>query len=211
MSFISKEEIRKRFDSLFNTGEWKEESFSKSDASYDLSLGEEVLVTPNKKPQHLRMGEILNIESGQFAVLTTEEYLEIPDNLLGLITVRFTYKSKGLVNISGFHVDPGFKGHFFFSVYNAGPTTVTLRRGEKVFSLFFAEIHPPTSYRGDYKERTHIPIEIVETFAGARVPSLQSLEDRVNRNWTAIKIYGTIITGLFVGLLGAILKMVLGI
>lgn len=213
MSFISKDEIKKRFAPRFlpQKGVWLDECFSKSGASYDLRLGEEALVTPKKEPQHLQMGQTLNIDSGQFAVLTTEEYLEIPDDLLGFITIRFTYKSKGLVNISGFHVDPGFKGRLIFSVYNAGPTTVSLRRGEKVFSVFFAEIHPKTSYKGDYNEQTQIPLDIIETFAGARVPSLQALEDRVNRNWTAIKIYGTLITALFVGLLGAFLKIVLGI
>jgi len=211
MSFISKEEIMKRFESLFNSGDWKDDHFSKSEASYDLSLGEEVLVTPKKEPQYLKKGETLNIDSGQFAVLTTEEYFKMPDDLVGFITVRFRYKSKGLVNISGFHVDPGFEGRLVFSVYNAGPTTVTLRRGERVFSIFFAELRPKTSYHGDYNKQTQIPLDIVETFAGARVPSLQALEDRVNKNWTAIKIYGTILTGLIVTVVGALIRIALGL
>jgi dCTP deaminase len=211
VSFISKEEIMKRFESLFDRGDWKADHFSKSGASYDLSLGEEALVTPKKETQHLQKGETVNIDSGQFAVLTTEEYFKMPDSLLGFITVRFQYKSKGLVNISGFHVDPGFEGRLVFSVYNAGPATVTLRRGERVFSVFFAELYPKTSYSGGYNKQTQIPLEIVETFAGARVPSLQALEDRVNRNWTAIKIYGTILTGLVVTVIGALLRIVLGL
>jgi len=135
----------------------------------------------------------------------------MPDGLLGFITVRFQYKSKGLVNISGFHVDPGFEGRLVFSVYNAGPATVTLRRGERVFSIFFAELHPETTYKGDYNRQTQIPLAIVETFAGARVPSLQALENKVNRNWTAIKIYGAILTGLLVTVVGALIRIVLGL
>jgi dCTP deaminase len=211
LTFISKEEIKKRCSGLIKENKLIEEDFSKSGASYDLRLGEEVLVTPQKVPQRLEYGETTNIESGQFAILTTEEYLQMPKDLLGFITVRFRYKSKGLVNISGFHVDPGFEGKLIFSVYNAGPTTVTLRRGETVFSIFFAEIDPKVEYKGDYSKQVNIPIDIVETFAGARVPSLQALENRVNRNWAALKIYGTILTGLVVTLLGVIISRLLGI
>lgn len=212
MSFISKKEIRKRLDYLFKQGKLDEECFSKSGASYDLRLGKEVFVTPQKEPRTLQKGQTVNIEPGQFAVLMTEEYLEMPEDLLGFITVRFRYKSKGLVNISGFHVDPGFEGHLVFSVYNTGPATVTLRRGEKVFSVFFAEIHPKTGYGdGVYSKQKSIPIDIIETLAGARIPSLQDLENKVNRNWTTLKIYGTILTGLFVALIGAIIAILQGL
>lgn len=209
MSFISKVEIKKRFDPLFKKGELDENCFSKSGASYDLRLGSEVLITPEKHPKQLKEGQTLNIEPGQFAVLTTKEYLEMPEDLLGFITVRFKYKSKGLVNISGFHVDPGFEGKLVFSVYNTGPSTVTLRSGDKVFSIFFAKIHPKTRYeKGDYNKQKNIPLDIIETFAGARVPSLQVLENKVNRNWTTIKIYGTIMIGIVLALIGAILRYV---
>lgn len=210
MSFISRKEIRRRFDPLFRRGILDSKCFSKSGASYDLRLGKEVFVTPEKEPRQLQKGQTLNIEPGQFAVLTTEEYLEMPEDLLGFITVRFTYKSKGLVNISGFHVDPGFKGKLIFSVYNTGPTTVTLRHGDIVFSIFFAEIHPKTRYEGDYNEQKSIPLGIIETLAGARIPSLQALEDKVNRNWTTLKIYGTILTGLVVALLSVVIRAILG-
>lgn len=211
MSFISREEIRKRLAPLFEKEILKEECFSRSGASYDLRLGREVFVTPDKEPRRLEMGQTLNIEPGQFAVLITEEYLTMPKDLLGFITVRFSYKSKGLVNISGFHVDPGFEGNLVFSIYNTGPATVTLRRGDKVFSIFFAEIHPGVTYGDGYNKQKNIPIDIIETLAGAKIPSLQSLEKKVNRNWTTLKIYGTILTGLVVALVSIAIRGILGL
>jgi len=216
LTFISKERIIEyiRRGQLFKDAQdehginelIKDKNFSKSGASYELSLGEEVFVTPNKDPIKLRLGQTINIEPGHFAVLTTDEYLVMPDDLLGFITVRFSYKKKGLVNISGFHVDPGFEGKLLFSVYNAGPVTVSLRRGDKIFSLFLAIIDPETHYDGDYSKMEKIPIDIVESLAGARVPSLQSLEDQVTRNWTTLKIYGAILTGLVLTVLGYIFR-----
>lgn len=182
-----------------------EDNFSKSGASFELSLGDEVFVTPKKEPKKLRHGETINIGPGHFAVLTTEEYLVMPDNLLGFITVRFTYKKKGLVNISGFHADPGYEGKLLFSVYNAGPVTVSLRCGDKIFSLFLSSIEPPTHYKGAYKIEK-IPLDIIESLAGAKVPSLQSLEDEVSRNTMTLKIYGAILTSLVLAVLGYLFK-----
>lgn len=206
--FLSKDDMKKRCPELLNGADFDEKGFEHSQASYDLQLGEEVLVTPDKEPKRLGKNQAINIDSGQFAVLMTEEALKIPRDLLGLITIRFRYKSKGLVNISGFHVDPGFQGKLIFSVYNAGPTTVTLRRGERVFSIFLTEVSSAVDYPGDYKGQQNIPIDIIETFAGARVPSLQALENRVNKTSTSLKIYGTILTGLVVTLLAALVQSI---
>lgn len=207
LSFISEDEIKKRFGTQFESGELDPGCLS--GASYDLRLGSEVLITPEREPAHLKEGQTLNIRPGQFAVLTTKECLDMPDDLLGFITVKFKYKSKGLVNISGFHVDPGFEGKLVFSVYNVGPSTVTLRSGDSVFSVFFAEIRPKTHYKGGYNKQKSIPLDIIETFAGARIPSIHDLEEKVDRNWTVIKIYGTILTGLVVAIVGAILRLII--
>ena len=184
----------------------EKKDFSESGASIDLALGDEVFVTPKKEPVELKENQIINIDPGQFAALITEEELDIPDEYLGLITIRFTYKSKGLVNISGFHVDPGFQGRLVFSVYNAGPSTVTLRRGEKIFSLFIVQIEKGARYEGDYANMEGIPLSIIEPLAGARVPSLQELEKKVNRTEMLLTIYGTILVGLVLSLLGAIIS-----
>ena len=50
----------------------------------------------------------------------TKESIEVPLDALGLISIRSKYKLKGLINVSGFHVDPGFRGSLVFAVYNAG-------------------------------------------------------------------------------------------
>jgi dCTP deaminase len=46
----------------------------------------------------------------------------------------------GLVNVSGFHVDPGFRGRLKFSVYNAGSESIILGVGERLFPIWFYEL-----------------------------------------------------------------------
>jgi dCTP deaminase len=54
--------------------------------------------------------------------------------------MRSRYKFRGLINVSGFSVDPGYSGKLLFSVYNAGPSPVHLTEGERWFTIFFADL-----------------------------------------------------------------------
>jgi hypothetical protein len=68
------------------------------------------------------------------------EVLSIPENILGLISLRNSCKMQGLVNISGFHVDPTHKGWLVCAVNNVGPSDVRLRLMEPTFPIFFAKV-----------------------------------------------------------------------
>jgi dCTP deaminase len=46
----------------------------------------------------------------------------------------------GLINVSGFHVDPGFYGKLIYAVYNAGPSEIHLSRGTEMFLIWFADL-----------------------------------------------------------------------
>ncbi len=120
-------------------------------ASYRLSIGKEVYVSPtglpgdllNKPMIPLGSEQTFTIPSGQFGFILTEESVEVPDDAIALISMRAGYKFRGLVNVSGFHVDPGYKGCLLFSVFNSGPNAVHLRRGEDCFLIWYAELDGP--------------------------------------------------------------------
>ena len=80
----------------------------------------------------------------------TKETVYIPTDVVGFITMRFSYKAKGLINVSGFHVDPGYNGCLIYAVYNAGPRDILVNYGEALFTIFFAGLnqeaeHPRTT------------------------------------------------------------------
>ena len=64
---------------------------------------------------------------------------------IAFISMRAKTKYRGLVNVSGFHVDPGFNGHLTFAVFNAGPVAVHLRQGQPIFLIWYANISDPVS------------------------------------------------------------------
>lgn len=121
-------------------------------SAYTLTMGRELYVSPNdamQDPQSVTIrqlgdGEGFTIPPGQFAFLLTEEKVTIPDTALALISIKAKIKWRGLINVSGFHVDPGFRGRLVFSVYNAGPVPVHLRQGQAMFLIWFANLDKPT-------------------------------------------------------------------
>lgn len=150
--------------------------------AYELSLGPEVYVTSTESDtkREVSLGEQVAIPPGQFANLLTEEKVTIPADALGLISVRFRLKQRGLVNVSGFHVDPGYSGHLLFSVFNAGPQPVLIARGEPAFLLWFASFDDVTGPDDLYKgsPRDSITSDDVMRLQGA-IATPQALAVRV--------------------------------
>ena len=113
--------------------------------AYELTMGPQALITGEDDiRKDLDNGEPIKIPPGHFAQLLTEEVVRIPSDALGLISMKSKVKSLGLVNVSGFHVDPGFHGRLRFSVYNAGPSPVVISRGAPTFLIWFAALDVPT-------------------------------------------------------------------
>jgi dCTP deaminase len=145
MTFWSGETLAERLPGLIDTFEP-----TKIDcASYRLALGGQAFITsdlrlddtPNKGLRmDLEMGQQCRIPPGQFAFLLTEERVVVPKNALAFISMRAKYKFRGLINVSGFHVDPGWNGHLIFGVYNSGPTPIILSRGTDLFLIWFADL-----------------------------------------------------------------------
>lgn len=113
--------------------------------AYELSLSDQALTTPVKisEPNGVADG-VLIIEPGQFGLLYSAETVHIPDDVIAFISIKASIKFKGVVNVSGFHVDPGYQGRLKFSVYNAGTETVGLGVGQPAFLIWFADLDQPT-------------------------------------------------------------------
>ena len=147
--------------------------------AFDLRLGNQYYVSGDDIPKELTEGEYLKINPGQFALLTTYEIFHMPYDLVAFISMRFKVKSKGLVNVSGFQVDPGYNGLFIFSVYNAGPKEVRLRYKEEIFTILFSKTsRPVTKQKKGYSD---IPLIFWDALAGKKKISLIDLNERVEK------------------------------
>ncbi|MDH2105418.1 hypothetical protein N5J54_17020, partial [Acinetobacter ursingii] len=127
-------------------------------ASIALTLGSEVYITPSSDTD-TKVKKILTdedpqfiIPKGQFALLITEEVVKVPSEAIAFISFKAKYKYKGLINVSGFHVDPGWKGRLTFSVYNAGPSDVVLEKGNPFALIWYADLDRDGADEGEYQD-----------------------------------------------------------
>lgn len=140
--------------------------------AYQLSLGEEIYISSAGKKVKQRLGkkEQVVIPPGQLALLLTEERVSMPRDTIGFISIRARIKFRGLVNVSGFHVDPGFVGKLKFSVYNAGAKEIILTRSDQLFPIWFCTMTGPTKegqhYNGDHLNQDGITSEDVALMQG---------------------------------------------
>lgn len=172
--------------------------------SYELTLGGEAYVT-GSEPHGTRFladqRSQLSIPPGQFALLLTEETVSIPPNTIGFISLKSLFKLHGLVNVSGFHVDPGFRGRLVFSVYNAGGQDLLISRGERLFLLWLSSLEDETAdrYQGPRQQQRGISNQDImaigrQHYSPAAVDErLTSLEVKIE---TAYRIVVAILIGL---------------
>src|SRR5258708_5942932 len=155
-------------------------------AAYTLAVGGEVYVSPNDQSvdpttvtvRKLDSGVAFTIPPGQFAFLLTEEIVSVPADALAFISIRAKTKFRGLVNVSGFHVDPGYRGQLIFAVFNAGPVPVHLKRGQPIFLIWYASLDCETSFKKDRTLHKGIDPELVTAVAG-ELQSFASLSKKI--------------------------------
>ena len=114
--------------------------------AYNFRMGHCYFVTGDGKSDDkqtkvfLGEGEPFLVPPGQFAYLISKETFDLPANAMAFISMRTGIKFQGLINISGFHVDPGYKGKLIFAAYNASPSPIQICEGDAIFKIWFADL-----------------------------------------------------------------------
>jgi len=177
--------------------------------AYELALGEEASVTSERKKVALKPRGQLRLPPGQFGLLLTQEVIRVPNNAIGFISIRFKYKCRGLVNVSGFHVDPGFKGHLKFAVYNAGSHPITLSRGDSVFMIWFSDLSEATEHvYKNHADQDEITSEDQDRIQG-KLASPPELKKQIDRLKIQVRFLAALVLGTLLALLSVLAKSLL--
>ena len=200
--FLAHDEIVKQKESLFSK-EYDERYVRQ--ASYDLRLGKEYYIVGHKAPEKLsEKSPYLSLAPGQFAILTCLEEIKIPRTHMALIALRSTFKLQGLVNISGFHVDPTFEGTLLFAVQNVSSSDIRLKFGESTFTIFFAELNGDIGNPRE-KKPSGIQLDDVQLLGGASV-TIAKLQRDIDHLRRLVLIWGPVIAAALIALIVEIIQ-----
>lgn len=132
-------------------------------ASIDLRLGNEYLkidenqmgiMTLNDKIKYneINSKEII-IPPHSFLLATTEEYIELPNNLTAFVEGRSSIGRMGLFIQNAGWVDPGFAGKITLELFNANRLPIKLKAGRRICQLVIAEMDQTAEfpYQGKYQ------------------------------------------------------------
>ena len=186
--------------------------------AYNLRMGGDYYVTGNateegKFDTKLIDNEQFIIPAGHSAYLISEETLKIPNDVMAFISMRTGTKFKGLINVSGFHVDPGYEGQLIYAVYNAGPSDICIRKGEEIFKIWFADLDESAGENYIYTKgsKASISNELIESGINNKIYSLQSfakeLEEfkkELNKREYVLNNLSFIWTAIVMGVVGGI-------
>ena len=116
----------------------------------DLRVGREYYM---KEKIERTDGEI-QIPPKEFAILTTKEVIELPDNIVGFCNLRSTWARRGLL-IPPTVVDAGFRGILNIEIFNATNSLISLPVGERFLHVVFDHLDRATThtYRGKYQNQ----------------------------------------------------------
>lgn len=162
MAFWSAQTLREKLKPNLLIPEYQSERIKYG--AYELGLGGETIITPANEQagtKSWKANEKVVIPPGQMAMLITEEQVNVPLDAMAFISMKAGKKLGGLINISGFHVDPGFKGKLKFSVYNAGSRDAVLEVGQPTFPIWFCDLDEPTDtkYAGKHQNQDRLIAE----------------------------------------------------
>ena len=186
---------------------WREDRVET--AGYRLSVGKEYYVNEDGSSSVVKLDheDTFVVNPGQFAFILTKEKVRISKSAIGFISIRASIKFMGLVNVSGFQVNPGHNGNLIFAVFNAGPRHINLREGNDIFSLWIADLD--AEVKDDHKDTgtipsdlSNIPMHVINGISGDALTAYQ-LDSRIKKveaNHNKLKLIlisiGTILAGL---------------
>lgn len=83
-------------------------------------------------------GEPFIIHPGEFALATTYETIQLPDNLVARVEGRSSMGRLGItMHVTAGYIDPGFRGKITLEISNIGKMPVALYTGQRVCQIVF--------------------------------------------------------------------------
>jgi dCTP deaminase len=132
-------------------------------ASVDCHLGRHFLMVEDRQMHIIDMeskilyrefeGDEIVIPPHSFLLATTEEYIELPNNLTAFVEGRSSIGRIGLFIQNAGWVDPGFKGQITLELYNANSLPIRLNAGRRICQLVFCQMDQAAlnPYKGKYQ------------------------------------------------------------
>jgi len=121
-------------------------------SSYDISIGGQCYLYNLKKKKVKEMifqldeDENIVIPPNELCFIISKESINMPNNLVGHISLKTDLIRKGVMLAAQPPVDPGYQGKIYGMLYNFSNDRVCLFRKDTILTIEFAELDSPTTF-----------------------------------------------------------------
>lgn len=89
-------------------------------------------------------GDLITVASLESVLLTTDEWVEVPSDLVMFVSNKSTTARSGLfVHLGAGHIDAGFKGRITLEVFNVAPFPIQIPVGIRIATILLARLMGP--------------------------------------------------------------------
>ena len=110
------------------------EDLRDSNASYDFRVGQSYKDHRYETVTGLEKEGTIPLLPGMAVVVESEEEVDFPVSLFGLIVPKVSLLRQGISNTTS-KIDPGYRGRLYITIFNLGRKPVKLVRGQKICTL----------------------------------------------------------------------------
>jgi dCTP deaminase len=120
-------------------------SFGESHAGYDIRVSGD--------------SSVVRLNPGEFKLMVSYEYFNMPDNIMALVKDKSTLARKG-ISVFNTVIEPGWKGYLTLEVVNQGGSHVNFYVGMPIAQILFFQVEGAAeAYDGKYQDQKQVPIE----------------------------------------------------
>lgn len=151
---------------------------------YDLRMGAQLL-RAGKSPVNMRdlpesERSELALDPGEMAFVLTEETLDLPNDMVAVLSPKRKLSHEGILVLGGFLIDPLYRGNLLVGLYNFSSTRWPLRSGRKLIAVAFYRL-----VEGELAEFTkpeaivEFPDELVRVMRNYKPASVGGLQELI--------------------------------
>ena len=132
-----------------------------SEAGYDIRIKQSVHFMDGGGIRHLAVhcaGSEPVFEDGRFAIASTVEEFDMPNDLVGVVHDKSTWARRGL-SVFNTVIEPGWKGFLTLELVYHGEGTLVVPAGAGIAQVLFHVLTCPAEYAGKYQHQEDRPVE----------------------------------------------------
>lgn len=167
-------------------------------AKYDFHMGSLILkssygqaVDIDKLPEAERSA--MRVDPGEVVFVLTRERLNLPANMIAVLTPKRKLAHSGIMVMGGLAVDPLYRGCLSIGLYNFSSTAFPLRPGKKIIGAMFYELAdgevgnfpvPESAGSEDFPDEL---VTLIKNYKPIEIRGLQDELEEAKRQIAALK------------------------